>query len=269
MKNLFLVGSCLLIMPVFGQNGGDAWTLTATSRTNYFGVTMANGQIGIVTNDVPLTTKEVILNGVYEASPENGISRIVRGIEFLNLHLSINKEQITGQNISDWSQAVSMKNGISTTSFSFKNLAKLQYSILANRANPFSAMAIVEIMPLQDIDIVANNYMVVPDELRDAKSDFRVLKDNQYLMPVFGTVAKTLRGKYTVAASTTFLFDGTPETLVRTGDEVGFTKKLLKGTKYRFAVAGGICTSKDVTDPLNESERQPIFALHEIGRAHV
>jgi hypothetical protein len=43
---------------------------------------------------------------------------------------------------------------------------------------------------------------------------------------------------------------------------VGFSKKL-KGLKYRFAIAGGICTSKDFTDPLNESERQPIFALQE------
>jgi hypothetical protein len=42
---------------------------------------MANGQIGIVTDDT-VKTKEIILNGVYEASPENGISRIVRGIEF-------------------------------------------------------------------------------------------------------------------------------------------------------------------------------------------
>jgi trehalose/maltose hydrolase-like predicted phosphorylase len=43
---------------------------------------------------------------------------------------------------------------------------------------------------------------------------------------------------------------------------VGF-KKIKKGLKYRFAIAGGICTSKDFTDPLNESERQPIFALQE------
>jgi hypothetical protein len=39
---------------------------------------MANGQIGIVTDDTPLKPRKIILNGVYEASP-NGISRIVRG----------------------------------------------------------------------------------------------------------------------------------------------------------------------------------------------
>ena len=248
---------------VFSQTKSDEWHLVANSRENYFGVAMANGQIGIVTDDVPLKTKEIILNGVYEGSPENGISRIVRGIEFLNLHLHIDNQEIKSDNISNWSQVISMKEGISTTSFSFKDLANINYSILANRAVPYSAMAIIEITPLKDIEILANNYMIVPDELKDAKSQFRVLKDNQYLMPVFGTTAKTLNGKHTISASTTFLFDGTTETLKQTGNEVGFTKKLLKGIKYRFAIAGGICTSKDVTDPLNESERQPIYALQE------
>lgn len=260
-KGLFLL---LIVSPiVFAQSKSDEWHLYANSRENYYGVSMANGQIGIVTDDTPLKTKEIILNGVYDGSPENGISRIVRGIEFLNLRLSVNNQEIKSDNIDNWSQVVSMKEGTSTTSFSFKDLTTINYTILANRAIPFSAMAIVEITPKQDVEITVNNYMIVPDELKGARSQYRVLKDNQYLMPVFGTVAKTLTGKYTVAASTTFLFDGQSEILKQTGNEVGFSKKLLKGKKYRFAVAGGICTSKDVTDPLNESERQPIYALQE------
>lgn len=260
-KWLFLV---LFTSPlVFGQSKSDEWHLYANSRDNYFGVAMANGQIGIVTDDTPLKTKEIILNGVYDGSPENGISRIVRGIEFLNLHLSIDGQEIKSDNISNWSQVVNMKEGMSTTTFSFKDIATVNYTILANRAVPYSAMAIVEITPNKDIEITTNNYMIVPDELKEAKSQFRVLKDNQYLMPVFGTTAKTLTGKYTVSASTTFLFDGQNEALKQTGNEVGFTKKLEKGKKYRFAIAGGICTSKDFNDPLNESERQPIYALQQ------
>jgi trehalose/maltose hydrolase-like predicted phosphorylase len=260
-KLLFLL--LLTSTSFIGQTKSDEWHLVANSRENYNGVSMANGQIGIVTDDTPLKTKEIILSGVYDGSPENGISRIVRGIEFLNLRLNINNQEIKSDNIDKWTQVISMKEGISTTSFSFKDMANINYSILANRAVPFSAMAIVEITPLKDIEIVANNYMTVPDELKEARSQFRVLKDNQYLMPVFGTTAKTLKGKYTVAASTTFLFDGQTEALKQTGDEVGFTKKLVKGQKYRFAIAGGICTSKDITDPLNESERQPIYALQQ------
>lgn len=263
MKTKFLFLAVLISIYSIGQTKSDEWLLTANSRQNYFGVAMANGQIGIVTNDEPLRTKEIILNGVYQPSSENGISKIVRGIEFLNLHLSINNEQIKSDNIDNWSQVVSMKEGMSTVSFSFKDYASIEYTILANRAIPYSAMAIVEITPKKDIEISANNFMVVPEELKDAKSQYRVLKDNQFLMPVFGTSAKTLNDKITVSASTTFLFDGENEVLKQTGNEVGFSKKLLKGKKYRFAIAGGICTSKDFNDPLNESERQPIFALQE------
>ncbi|HEU4788685.1 MAG TPA: glycoside hydrolase family 65 protein [Flavobacterium sp.] len=260
-KGLFfilMVGSVM-----FGQEKSDEWHLYANSRENYFGVAMANGKIGIVTDDTPLKTKEIILNGVYDSSPENGISRIVRGIEFLNLHLSIDNQEIQSNNISNWSQIVNMKEGTSTTSFSFKDFATINYTILANRAVPYSAMAIVTIIPKKDVEITANNYMTVPDELKDAKSQFRVLKDNQYLMPVFGTTAKTLTGKYVISAATTFLFDGENEVLKQSGNEVGFSKKLLKGKQYRFAIAGGICTSKDFSDPLNESERQPIYALQQ------
>jgi len=264
MKNPIAVLFILYSYFCFAQHSkSDEWTLYADSRENYFGITVANGQIGIVTNDTPLTTKEVILNGVYEASPENGISRIVRGIEFLNIKMWLNGKQISGSNISHWNQTVSMKEGTSTTSFSFQDLADINYTILANRSNPFAAMAIVEITPKKDFDLKAHNFMTVPEELNSATQNFRVLKDNQYLMPIFGTIAKTLRGKYTVAAATTFLFDGKSEELKYQNNEVGFSKKLQKGKKYRFAVSGGICTSKDFKDPVNESERQPIFALQQ------
>jgi len=262
--NLNILFLSFLISPfLFGQSKSDPWNLYADSRENYYGITVANGQIGIVTDATPLKTKEIILNGVYDASPENGISRIVRGIEFLNLKMTINNQLIESNNIKKWNQTVSMKEGISTTSFSFKDLATIKYSILANRSLPYSAMAIVEILPLENIEITANNYMSVPEELKEVKTQFRTLKDNDFLMPIFGTSAKTSTRKYTVSASTTFLFDDKKENLKQTGNEVGFSTKLMKGKKYRFAIAGGICTSKDVSDPLNESERQPIYAMQE------
>jgi hypothetical protein len=42
----------ILVSPVmFGQAKSDEWHLSANSRENYYGVAMANGQIGIVTDD--------------------------------------------------------------------------------------------------------------------------------------------------------------------------------------------------------------------------
>lgn len=240
----------------------DEWTLFADKRDFYNGVSMANGQIGIVTDDTPLRTKAVILGGVYEFG-KDGVSKIVQGIEFLNINLSINGEEISGNNIQNWEQRIYMKEGYSTTSFQFKHLAKIKYSILANRALPYSAMAIVEIEPLSDIDVLAINQMNVPDELKEAKNKFQVLKDNEFRMPIYETTAKTLFGKYAVAAATTFLFDQEKEELKETNLGVGFSKKLLKGKRYQFSVAGGICTSKDFSNPTSEAERQAIYAMQE------
>jgi trehalose/maltose hydrolase-like predicted phosphorylase len=247
----------------FAQTKGDEWNLMADSRENYFGVAMANGKIGIVTDDTPLKTKEIILNGVYDANPKNGISKVVRGIEFLNLHLSIDNQMIDGATIDHWNQQVSMKEGTSTTSFQFKDLAQIKYTILANRVLPYSAMAVVEIVPMKDIEISAFNYMNVPEEMKNTKSEFRVMKKKNYGIPLFKTTAQTNTGKWTVSASTTFLFDGPAEFVSQKGSEVGFTKKILKGKKYRFVIAGGICNSKDILDPINESERQAIYAFLE------
>jgi hypothetical protein len=84
-------------------------------------------------------------------------------------------------------------------------------------------MAIVEITPKKRYGNNRYNYMVVPDQLIEAKSQFRVLKDNQYMMPVLELLQKHYLGNITVA-STTFLFDGQSETLKQSGNEVGFSK---------------------------------------------
>jgi hypothetical protein len=89
-------------------------------------------------------------------------------------------------------------------------------------------MAIVEITPKKDIEIIANNYMVVPDQLIEAKSQFRVLKDNQYMMPVLELLQNIIWETYRCGFND-FLFDGQSETLKQTGNEVGFLKLLKKG----------------------------------------
>jgi hypothetical protein len=49
----------ILVSPVmFGQAKSDEWHLSANSRENYYGVAMANGQIGIVTDDTPLKPRK-------------------------------------------------------------------------------------------------------------------------------------------------------------------------------------------------------------------
>jgi hypothetical protein len=85
----------------------------------------------------------------------------------------LNKQEIKSDNIDNWTQVIAMKR-VQVLLLSHLKTAAIKYTILANRAIPFSAMAIVEINPLKDIDLEAYNFMVVPEELKDAKSQFRV-----------------------------------------------------------------------------------------------
>jgi hypothetical protein len=73
---------------------------------------------------------------------------VVRGIEFLNLRMLLNKQEIKSDNIDNWTQVIAMKR-VQVLLLSHLKTAIIKYTILANRAIPFSAMAIVEINPLR------------------------------------------------------------------------------------------------------------------------
>jgi hypothetical protein len=55
----------------------------------------------------------------------------------------LNKQEIKSDNIDNWTQVIE-REFTSTTTFTFKDLAIIKYTILANRAIPFSAMAMVK-----------------------------------------------------------------------------------------------------------------------------
>jgi hypothetical protein len=85
-------------------------------------------------------------------------------------------------NIDNWNQEISMKEGQVPPHLLLK-IWRVSTYYFGKQGSSLFRMAIVEITPNKDIEIIANNYMVVPDQLIEAKI-FRVLKDNQYLMPV-------------------------------------------------------------------------------------
>ncbi|MFA9371470.1 MAG: hypothetical protein ACERIH_07135 [Labilibaculum antarcticum] len=264
---ILILFSCsnLLLGQDYSQSG---WHITATSKENYNGVTLANGRIGVVTDDKIFNVKEVVINGVYDKEFDGGVSQMLRGIVFTNLSLIIDGEKVTDSNISNWKQVLNMKGADFTTSFSFKNKAKIEYTILAMRNLPYAAMAILKIEPLDDIKIEVYNSMGIPEELNDVQTRFNILKDGEIEMPIFQTTARSRFEKHKLAASNVFLFDGkAPEYKVYNmpGNRpmVGFSKDLTKNNKFRFALVGAQCTTGNFADPKNESERFAIYALRQ------
>jgi hypothetical protein len=65
--NLTIIFLVILFKTSTGQ---DAWKITATQidKNNYYGETVANGMIGIVSSPEIFKVKDVVLAGAYEVS---------------------------------------------------------------------------------------------------------------------------------------------------------------------------------------------------------
>jgi hypothetical protein len=81
---------------VFSQTKSDEWNLHASSRETT--LVYNNAQIGIVTDDTPLKTKEIILNGAMKQVQKMGLVELLEELSF-NLHLNINNQEISSSNI--------------------------------------------------------------------------------------------------------------------------------------------------------------------------
>jgi hypothetical protein len=65
------------------------WHITATDTTNYSGITLANGRIGLLTSKEPLKVESIILNNVFDKESPIGVSKILQGMNFGNLEVEI------------------------------------------------------------------------------------------------------------------------------------------------------------------------------------
>ena len=79
----------------FSAVAQDGWVMEATSRKDYNGATMANGRLGVVTDDRPFTAREIVLAGVFDKEGYNGVSRVARGPVFLNMELTVHNRLFT------------------------------------------------------------------------------------------------------------------------------------------------------------------------------
>ncbi len=69
----------------------DVWEVHAKNiqANDYYGITSANGMIGIVSSQEPLKIKEVILGGTYDSYGRGRVSNFIRGFNFLNAQIQI------------------------------------------------------------------------------------------------------------------------------------------------------------------------------------
>lgn len=270
MKNLcsFLV-VCFIYTNSFSQNAGT-WKIVADKidPADYYGETVANGVIGIVSSAEPLKCKTVVLNGAYDQYGRGRVSNFLRSFNLVNMNLDIDGQRINAGNIKNMRQVLDMKHANFTTVFDHADKATVSYTYYALRNLPYNVLVDVTIRAKIDIEIAPASVMEAPDELRDVQNYYNQIDRPHVTLSLLSSIANSPTGKLSLASSTTFLFDephGEEPALIHEMWDNNmhlskFKKKLKAGATYHFAIAGASITTAQHDDPLNEAERYVIYA---------
>ncbi len=252
----------------------DAWTIKAANinPANYFGETVANGMVGIVSSTEPFKVKDVVLNGAFDLYGRGRVSNILKTFNFVNMYLEVDGARIENfAQVGNMQQVLDMKHGSMTTTFDYGNKALVSYTHYALRHLPYCALVDVVITAKADMDFTSASVMEAPDMLKDVQNYYNEIDRPHIKISLLTSVAKSPTGKLTMAASNSFLFNephgSAPPVIHEMWDNnmhlLKFKKNLKAGETYQFAVVGSAITSAHHDDPLNEAERLTIFATLE------
>jgi len=268
MLNKFL-SALLFLLPsiIFSQ---DPWKIKATqiNPSNYYGVTVANGMIGIVSSPEPFKVKDVVLAGAYDLYGRGRVSNFLRSFNLLNMNLDIDGRRVNASDISTMQQELDMHHASFTTSFDYGNKATVSYTYYSLRHLPFTVLMDVSITAKKDIAITGSSVMEAPDALRDVQNYYNEIDRPHVVISLLTSTAKSPTGKLLMCASNTFLFNEPhgqePRVIHEMWDNnmhlMKFSKTIKAGETYTFSVAGTSITSAHHDDPLNEAERLTIYA---------
>ena len=266
-RTFIITSLCILNVASFSQ---DAWKIKAdkVDPTNYYGVTVANGMIGIVSSPEPFKVKDVVLAGAYDLYGRGRVSNFLKSFNLLNMYLEVDGRRIDGKSASNMTQELDMKKASFTTTFDYSDKASVTYTYYSLRHLPYTVLMDVMITPKKDISITGASVMESPDALKDVQNYYNEIDRPHVVISLLTSSAKSPTGKLLMCASNTFLFSeahgNEPRVIHEMWDNnmhlMKFSKKLKAGETYRFSIAGSSITSAHHDDPLNEAERATIFA---------
>lgn len=248
----------------------DPWKITASpvNASGYYGVTVANGMIGIVSSPEPFKVKDVVLAGAYDQYGRGRVSNFLRSFNLLNMRLGIDGKDLGAGDVQNLKQELDMQKAGFTCSFDYADKASISYTYYSLRHLPFTVLMDVSITVKKDLQLSTASVMEAPDALKDVQNYYNEIDRPHVTISLLTSSAKSPTGKLLMCASNTFLFDEAHGTEPRVIHEMWdnnmhlmkFSKKLKAGTTYRFSIAGSSITSAHHDDALNEAERMTIFA---------
>src|SRR5918912_339985 len=131
-KTVRLVGLLLLVLTFSKAHtqSVDPWKITAAKidPSNYYGVTVANGKIGIVSSPEPFKVKDVVLAGAYDQYGRGRVSNFLRSFNLLNMYLEIDGKRLDAKSVSDFQQELDMHHASFTSTFDYSDKASASYT---------------------------------------------------------------------------------------------------------------------------------------------
>jgi len=270
MNRIFILLALLTSMVgAMAQSSAD-WQIQADqiNPNQYYGVTVANGMIGLVSSPEPMKVKDVVLNGVYDYYQRGRVSNILKTFNHVNMNLDVDGMRISPRNVSNYRQVLDMKKAALTTSFDVGDKVVVEHTLMALRHLPYTAMTIVQIKAKKDVTITPMSVIEAPNHLTDVRNMYSEIDRPHVTIPLLTSVGKSPSGKHTVAVSNSFIFSephGKEPDLIHEDWDYNmhlakFTKVLKAGETYRFSVVSSATSTEHYQDALNEAERLTIFA---------
>jgi trehalose/maltose hydrolase-like predicted phosphorylase len=268
MKRLLVVPFALFLSPyLFSQ---DPWKMTADKidPSVYYGITVANGMIGIVSSPQPFKVKDVVLAGAYDLYGRGRVSNFLRSFNLLNMYMDIDGHRIGDRDAVNMQQQLDMHHASFTTTFDYGDKASISYTYYSLRHLPYTVLMDISVTAKKEITMVASSVMEAPDALKDVQNYYNEIDRPHALISLLTSEARSPTGKLLMCASNTFLFSEPrgqePRVIHEMWDNnmhlMKFTRTIHSGETYHFSLAGSSITSAHHDDPLNEAERLTIFA---------
>ena len=278
MRKTLCISLCILVAfgATFAQTPdpkNSPWHVVASdiNPANYFGVTVANGMIGLVSSAEPMHVKDVVLNGAYDNYLRGRVSNILKGFNFANMNLDVDGRRVGRADISNYQQILDMEHATLTTTYDVGDKVSVVHKLMALRHLPYSALQTVAITAKKDVTVTPASVIEAPEMLQDVRSYYAQIDRPHILIPLLTSVGRSPSGKYEVAASTAFIFEeehGKEPQLIHEDWDYNmhllkFHKKLKAGEVYSFSVVGSVISSAHIPDAHNEAERLTIYAALE------
>jgi trehalose/maltose hydrolase-like predicted phosphorylase len=260
----------VFFIPVAGFAQDAGWTIEAKTidPNNYYGVTVANGMVGIVSSPEPMKVKDVVLNGVYDYYQRGRVSNILKTFNHINMNLDVDGQRIGLKHIRNYRQVLDMKKAALTTTFEVGDKLMVKHTIMALQHLPYTALAIVEVKAKRAVKITPMSVIEAPNHLVDVRNLYSEIDRPHVVIPLLTSVGKSPSGKHTVAVSNSIIFTEPhgqyPDLIHEDWDYnmhlVKFNKDMKAGDTYTFGVVASATSTEHYKDPLNEAERLTIFA---------